>query len=100
MAGFHSLPADFVIEAALENVFPFCVAAKMDARPFRQPCQTTQTRPFESVTAAGLTSEPGSVDKRTAAPGFSFSTGRAQRSKLPFSFADQNTHGRPLPSTA
>ena len=100
MAGFHSLPVDLVMAVAFENAFPFCVAAKMDARPLRQPCQATHTRPFESVAAAGLTSEPDSVDNRTGAPGFPFSTGRAQRSKLPFSFADQNTHGRPLPSTA
>src|SRR5437870_2833725 len=100
MAGFHSLPVDLVIGAAFENAWPFCMAAKMDARPFRHPCQATHTRPFESVAAAGLTSEPASLDNRTAAPGFPFSTGLAQRSKLPFSLADQNTHGRPLPSTA
>src|SRR5262249_45315880 len=72
----------------------------MDARPLRQPCQATQTRPFESVVTAGVTSEPASLDNRTAAPGFPLSTGLAPRSELPFSVAEQHTHARPLPSTA
>src|SRR5437773_9268211 len=100
MAGFHSLLADLDTAAALENAFPSCVAAKIWARPLRQPCQATQTRPLESVAAAGSMSDPASLERRTAAPGFPFSTGRAHTSQFPLSFADQITQGRPLPSTA
>src|SRR6516225_6815147 len=100
MAGFHSLLAELEIVVAFENEFPSCTAAKMDALPFRQPCQTTQTRPLESVAATGSMSEPGAVETRAVAPGFPFSTTRVQMSKLPLSLALQNTHGRPLPSMA
>src|SRR5438552_14390426 len=72
----------------------------MVACPLRQPCQATHTLPLLSVAAAGSMSTPASVDKRTALPACPFSIGRAQISKLPFSFCDQKTQGRPEPSTA
>src|SRR5579859_4770487 len=100
MAGFHSLPLELETVEILEKESPSCVAAKMDALPFRQPCQATQTRPLESVAAAGSISEPGAEEIRTVAPGWPFSTTRAQTSKLPPSFELQKTQGRPLPSTA
>src|SRR5437667_7845671 len=72
----------------------------MEALPLRHPCQATQTRPLESEAAAGSMSEPAAFESRTEAPGLPPSTTRAHRSKLSFSFADQNTQGRPLPSMA
>src|SRR5579863_4140770 len=100
MDGFHSLAVDFVMAAGFENALPFCVAAKMDARPLRQPCHATQTRPVESVAAAGSISVPTSDEMRTTVPGLPFSAGRPQMSKFPLSFDAQKTHGLPLPSTA
>src|SRR5882757_6588393 len=100
MLGFHSLPLDLETVVGAENPFPCWLDAKMDALPSRQPCQVTQTFPLESVAAAGSTSDPGELEMRTVAPGFPFSTTRAQMSKFDSAFADQNTHGRPFPSIA
>src|SRR4029077_8673828 len=100
MAGFHSFPPEALTAAGDEKELRFCVAAKIDALPFRQPCQATQTRPCESVAATGSISEPASLVNRTEAPGLPLSMTRAHRSKLPFSFCDQNTQGRPVPSMA
>jgi hypothetical protein len=72
----------------------------MEAFPSRQPCQATQRRPFESVAATASISVPGEFVIRTVAPGLPFSIDRAKISKLPLSLDDQNTHGRPCPSTA
>src|ERR1700684_865724 len=100
MAGFHSSAGELETAAGAENPSPCWVAAKMAALPCRQPCQATHTRPLASVDAAGKTGEPGAFEIRTVLPGTPFAMGRAHRSKSPFSFADQNTHGRPDPSTA
>jgi len=72
----------------------------MEARPLRQPCQASHTRPFESVMVTGSISDPTSDEMRTVAPGLPFSMTRAHISKLPFRFSDQKTQGRPEPSTA
>src|SRR6266404_5158792 len=100
MAGFHSLPAEVDTVTGAENALPRWVEEKMDALPSRQPCHVIHTLPLESVVAAGSTSDPGAVVIRTVAPGLPFSTTRPQMSKLPCALADQNTHGRPLPSIA
>src|SRR5437660_7302584 len=100
MLGFHSLLLELATVTGVENVLPRWMEAKIDALPSRQPCQVTQTFPLESVAAAGSTSDPGALEIRTVAPGFPFSTTRAQMSKFDWAFADQNTHGRPFPSIA
>src|SRR5271157_1961962 len=100
MAGFHSLAGDCETAIGAPKPPPFCDAAKMAARPLRQPCHATHTWPWESVAATGNTSDPGSFEICTGRPGLPFSTADANTSKFPALFCDQKTHTRPRPSTA
>ena len=59
-----------------------------------------QTAGYGVVAVGPEETKYGAVETRAVAPGFPFSTTRAQMSKLPLSLALQNTQGRPLPSTA
>src|SRR5260370_40210089 len=100
MAGFHSFAYEDDTAIAAPNELAPWRDAKIAAFPSRQPCHATQTRPLESVAAAGKMSEPGSRVIRTGDPALPAATGRAHRSKLPLSFCDQNTQTRPEPSIA
>src|SRR2546427_2881981 len=91
IAGFHSLPTDCATTDGAVKRSPSSEAAKIRARPLRQPCHATQTLPCESVAAAGSISEPASFEIWITGPATPPVTLRAKMSKLPRLFCDQNT---------
>ena len=67
MAGSQSLAGENETVVSGQNASPFCTLARISRLLLRNACHVTQTRPAESVAAAGNRSVPGSVVSRISA---------------------------------